>query len=93
MLELFGRGYVIEHCISSLKLDREIKSFKVYVTDALMAIADNTTHLVGSQGVVDYGKTINQRWIDILNPPPEVPEDNRPSEEIAEDIWQRIRGH
>ena len=84
---------MIEHCISSLKLYKEEKSFKVYVTDALMAIADNTTHLVGAQGVVDYGKTINQRWIDLLNPPPEVPEDNRPSDEIAEDIWQRIRGH
>lgn len=58
-----------------------------------MAVADNTTHLVGAQGVVDYGRTIKTRWIDALNPPPEVPEDNRPSEEIAEDIWNRIRGH
>ena len=93
MVDLFGREYVIEHCISALKLLREEKSFKIYVTDALMAIADNTTHLVGSQGVVDYGKTINQRWIDVINPPPKVPEDNRPSEEIAKDIWERIRGH
>lgn len=84
---------MIEHCISTLKLLNEEKSFKVYVTDALMAIADNTTHIVGSQGVVDYGKTINQRWIDILNPPPQEPEDTRPSEEIASDIWERIRGH
>lgn len=84
---------MIEHCISTLKLLNEEKSFKVYITDALMAIADNTTHIVGSQGVVDYGKTINQRWIDILNPPPKEPEDNRPSEEIASDIWERIRGH
>lgn len=84
---------MIEHCISALKLLNEEKSFKVYVTDALMAIADNTTHLVGSQGVVDYGKTINQRWIEILNPPPKKPEDNRPSAEIAADIWERIRGH
>lgn len=58
-----------------------------------MAIADNTTHLVGSGGVVDYGKTINRRWIEIFETPKkEEPEDNRPSEEIAEDIWKRIRG-
>lgn len=96
MLELFGRGYVIEHCISTLKSNNELKSFKVYVTDALMAIAENTTHLVGVQGVVDYGRSIKQRWIDLLNPQPveeEKPEDNRPSEEIASDIWERIRGH
>ena len=61
-----------------------------------MAIAENTTHLVGMQGVVDYGRTIKTRWIDLINTPPEKPqepEDNRPSEEIAADIWERIRGH
>lgn len=90
-----GRGYVIEHCVSTLKSNNEKKSFQVYVTDALMAIAENTTHLVGSQGVVDYGRTITQRWIDVINPAPvvEQPEDNRPSEDIAADIWDRIRGH
>lgn len=81
--------------MSTLKSNNEKKSFEVYVTDALMAIADNTTHLVGRQGVVDYGRTIKQRWIDIITQPPkeEKPEDNRPSEEIASDIWSRIRGH
>lgn len=61
-----------------------------------MAIADNTTHLVGAQGVVDYGRTIKERWINMLTPPPtkpEEPEDDRTSEEIASDIWSRIRGH
>ncbi len=81
---------MIEHCISSLKLDNEEKAFKVYVSDALMAIAENTTHLVGMQGVVDYGKTIKTRWIDILNPPPKPKEDNRPADVIAADIWNRI---
>ena len=84
---------MIEHCIFTLKSLNEEKSYRVYVTDALMAIADNTTHLVGTQGVVDYGKTIKERWIDVLNPPPKIPEDNRTSEEIASDIWKRIRGH
>lgn len=80
----------MEHCISSLKLDNEEKAFKVYVSDALMAIAENTTHIVGMQGVVDYGKTIKTRWIDILNPPPKPKEDNRPADVIAADIWNRI---
>lgn len=86
---------MIEHCISSLKLYNEEKSYRIYVTDALMAIAENTTHLLGMQGVVDYGKKFNQRWIELSTSAPkkEEPEDNRPSEEIAEDIWKRIRGH
>lgn len=60
-----------------------------------MAIANNTTHLVGAQGVVDYGMTIKQRWIELYESPPktETPEDNRSSEEIAVDMWDRIRGH
>jgi hypothetical protein len=88
---------VIEHCIFTLKLNREDKLYKMYITDALMAIADNTTHLVGAQGVVDYGRTIKERWIDLSEPEKEDEkesvEDNRPVEEIASDIWERIRGN
>ena len=61
-----------------------------------MAIAENTTHLVGAGGVVDYGRSIKQRWIDVIQTAPaeeEVEQDDRPSEEIASDIWDRIRGH
>lgn len=97
---MFGREYVIEHCISTLnfykKQEVEEKSFKIYVTDALMMIAENATHLITNQGVVDYGKYFKQRWIDTLEQPQkkkEEKEDNRPSEEIAQDIWKRIRGH
>ena len=78
--------------MSTLKLNKEKQSYQIYVTDALMAIAENTTHLVGMQGVVDYGKTIKERWINTLNPPEETTEDNRPCEEIATDMWERIRG-
>ena len=91
-----GRRYVIDHCISALKLNNEVRSYRIYVTDALMAIAGNTTHLLGMEGVVDYGCSISRRWIDALNealnPPPEVPEDNRSCEEIVTDMWSRIRG-
>lgn len=58
-----------------------------------MAIAENTTHLLSSGGVVDYGKTLKDRWADIISPPKEEPVvDDRPAEEIASDIWARIRG-
>lgn len=80
--------------MSSLKSNNEEKAYRIYVTDALMAIADNTTHFLGAQGVVDFGKNMTKRWIEIFDPPPkEEPVDNRPSEEIASDMWRRIRGH
>lgn len=90
---------MIEHCISALNYDRERekerKSFEMYVTDALMAISENSTHLVGFEGVIDYGKSIHDRWIDIYEDRPIEPQeiDDRPCEEIAEDIWARIRGN
>ena len=54
-----------------------------------MAIAENTAHLVKE------GKYFKERWIDVITAPekPEEPEDDRPSEEIAADIWKRIRGN
>lgn len=39
MLELFGRGYVIEHCISSFQKYNEEMTYRVYVTDLLKALA------------------------------------------------------
>lgn len=76
-------------------MNREKKAYQIYVTDALMAIADNGTHLVGQHGVVDYGRTINKRWIELITNDKEEPakEDNRSAEEIATDMWSRIRGH
>ena len=40
MLELFGRGYVIEHCISSFKNKKQVEALTIYVTDCLYTIAN-----------------------------------------------------
>lgn len=85
---------MIEHCISALKLNREEKSYKIYITDTLMAIAENTTHFLGRNDIIDYGKAMNKRWVEIIEPEVKEPEkiDDRPAKEIAADIWERIRG-
>lgn len=57
-----------------------------------MAISSNTTHFMGFEGIVDYGNTLTSRWIDIIEPKPIEPIDDRPCEEIANDIFARIRG-
>lgn len=90
---------MIEHCISALSYDRkkarELKSFEAYVTDALMLITENTTHVATMGGVVNCGKWLKDRWIDIINDTPIEPQetDDRPCEEIAQDIFARIRGN
>jgi len=39
-LELFGSGYVIDHCISAYNLYTEEKIYRMYVTDVLRAGKD-----------------------------------------------------
>lgn len=91
-MELYGKSYVIEHCVSEYLKRREDKLYKVYVTDALKAIAENTTHYLGATEMMDYGSSLTMRWIDVLEPKEEVKEDNRPCTEIVHDIWERING-
>lgn len=69
----------------------EDRLYRVYVTDVLKAIAENTTHYLGADGLFDYGTSINLRWIDALKPQKEEPIDDRPCTEIVHDIWERIR--
>lgn len=83
---------MIEHCVSEYKRRSEEKLYRVYVTDALKAIAENTTHFAGLDGIVDYGTSLSMRWIDALEPQQqEVEEDDRSCTEIVDDIWERIR--
>ena len=62
------------------------------MTDALKAIADNTTHYVGMDGMVDYGSSLSTRWIDVLEPQEQEEVDDRSCEEIVHGIWERING-
>ena len=84
---------MIEHCLSEYKRRSEEKLYRVYVTDALKAIAENTTHFAGLDGIVDYGTSLSMRWIDALEPQKEeaVEEDDRSCTEIVDDMWERIR--
>ena len=94
----------MEHCISTLKLHKEQEAkerlFKTYITDSLMAIAENTTHIFTQRnGIIDYGKRFEKRWIDLVNSTQKQTEekkeevDTRSAQEIATDMWQRIRGN
>jgi hypothetical protein len=82
-----------------LKEESQEKLFRAYITDALMIIAENTTHFVGAKEMFDYGKSLNSRWLDLAEPdkkdqkkePKKLKEDTRTAEEFAQDIWNRMR--
>ena len=94
-----GSGYVIDYCISTInkKRNKELEEiqFKAYVTDALMIIAENTTHFVGAQEMFDYGKTLKTRWVELMEyvkpPEDELEKDTRTAEEFAADVWRNMK--
>ena len=52
-----------DFCIALYKKRTEDEIYRVYVTDCLQMISENTANQVG-------GKFIQKRYYDILNPPP-----------------------
>ena len=77
MVELLGAGYVVDYCIARFKQKQEEKQYRVYVTDALMTIANNVANFGG-------GNKIMTRYIDLGKP-----QDTRTGNEIAVDVMTR----
>lgn len=66
----------------------EQKSYRVYVTDALQAIAENTA--IDANKFLDelVGKAMSRRWTDLGKPVP--PSETRTAEEIIADIKNKL---
>lgn len=77
MVDLLGTGYVVEYCVSRYNHKQEEKQYRIYLTDALMAIANNTARAFG-------GSTVTMRYSDIIKP-----QDTRTGDDIAVDVMQR----
>lgn len=71
-----GRGYVIEHCVSTLNSLRQEENYRVYITELLRTIA---------KGV---GYDVKYRYSDLLNDTKAKPQasEERTSEEIITNI-------
>lgn len=53
-----------------------------------MVISKNTSCLAGANGLA-----MQNRWIDLIEPQPTEPQDNRPCVDIARDIFKRMKGN
>lgn len=69
-----GRGYVIEHCVSTLTHIRQEENYRVYLTEVLRAI---------SKGV---GYEVKVGYADILKTKTQQSEPERSPEEIIDAI-------
>lgn len=83
MLELFGSGYVIDHCVSAFSKGQQEKLYRMYLTDALKVISENTA---GGE----HRSAMSKRWIDLAEP--KKPEETRNADEIISDFKRRLNG-
>ena len=102
MLDLLGADYLIAHIVHAANAERDRDQYRAYVTDALMAIADNThNHVVYTKSgaeVAEIGGKLTKSWAEIRRPAKAEPdakpvEDNRTVEEIIDHIWGSIEGN
>lgn len=79
MVELLGSGYVIDHCISAFSKSQEEKAYRVYITDALKVISENTA---GGEST----KMMSTRWIELMDFKTDEPQDTESANEKADKI-------
>lgn len=77
MLEIIGRGYVIQHCISLFKKHQEELSYRFYETELLRGIAKS------------LGLNVDMTYRDIIEP---KKEEKRTASEIVSNIKNRLNG-
>lgn len=78
LLDLFGRGYVVEHCVSTLNSLRAQEAYQMYTAELLRGIANS----LGIQ-VSSYTEFLEQ-----LKP---KKEETRTSEEVVDSIREKAR--
>lgn len=70
----------MRYALSQFKQEQKDKAYRIYVTDTLRLIAENTARSVG-------GKYITARFADVIAPPRK--EENMNCREIVDDIVLR----
>ena len=71
----------MDNCISVFHKEQQDKVYRIYVTDSLKAITENTAHYAG-------GVSLRTRFIEILEPPKV---DTRTEEEVVSSLMDKLR--
>lgn len=79
MLDLFGRGYVIEHCVSTHNSFMRDRMYRSYISDLLMNLAKQN------------GLRVSKRYEDLAYPKLTAKEETRTPEEIINSISEKLK--
>ena len=87
--KMFGWGYAKETCISLFKKEQEENAVKIYYSECLRILTENTAKIVmlESGGKVD-ASYLTIKLHDILHP---KPIDNRTKAEIVDGIRKKLK--
>ena len=81
LLEMVGKGYVIDHCVSLFNKQVKEERYRNYIADSLRLISENVAKLVGGS----YFKT---RYAELCE---QAKEPEKSGDEIARDIIRRAK--
>lgn len=81
MLDLIGRGYIVDHCVSLFNSRAKERLFQIYITDALKCLNDNVAKTLG-------GSTLKVRYYDLLESGNKQ-ENEKTGDEIALEIIKK----
>ena len=79
---MLGSGYVIDNYISVFHKEQHDKAYRIYVTDTLRVITENTSKQAG-------GSYMKIRFAEIFEPPKK--EEERTAEEVISDLMDKLR--
>lgn len=81
---MLGKQYIIDHCVTKIKKESEQTALRVYITDALKAVVENTAKIGG-------GVTMRRRYADIINNVPDDEETNEQAQKRAKGIIDNMK--
>lgn len=85
----------MRYVVARLEQESRDQAYRIFVTEALKAITENTAHYVGMSGLVKAGMTLTKSYQDILNPDQRTreakKEETRSGEEIISDIKNKLK--
>lgn len=74
---------MIDHCVGFFQRRQEERQYRIYITDALKAIADNMVRMNG-------GVTLKMRYADMIDATPQN-EETRTAEEVIDHIKEKMQ--
>ena len=73
---------MIDHCVGFFRRKQEEQQYRIYITDALKAITENTARMYG-------GATLKIRYADLVDEP-EKKEETRTADEVIDHIKKKM---